>query len=349
MFERPKAIVKTAVVFLGFLSSVEPVAAVEVNSVAVSAVEVLDVFRECDACPEMIRLPMGRFKMGSSVEEAVEAYSLFGLSNPKYAATGFANETPKHTVEIDLPIAMGRTEITRAEWGECVKDGSCAKGLVDIPPSAWSTCLGAPDCSLTPEDRSRFQLQRSPEMWQWHPNSPIVSITYDDATDYIAWLNAKVGQNVYRLPTEAEWEYAARSGTTTPFAQGETLTRQQANYFVFTREYINGKPEFHLDPSNERRPIAVEKLDAANSWGLRHMSGNVSEMTRSCWSDRHVSLFESSRYLAASFWPNGCDRVTKGGFYGNDVQLVRPARRSPRNQDGWSVSVGFRVVRDLKS
>lgn len=290
---------------------------------------------------------MGRFEMGSSEEEAAEAYSLFGYSSPKYAATGFLYETPKHTVEIDLPIAMGRTEITRAEWGECVQDGWCAKGLVDIPPSAWAACLNAADCSLTPEDRLRFRLQRSPENLQWHPNSPIVAITYSDALDYVAWLNAKVGQSVYRLPTEAEWEYAARAGTTTPFAQGETLTRQQANYFVFSREIVDGKFVFYHDPNNERKPVPVEQLDAANAWGLRHMSGNVIELTRSCWSDRHLALESSSRYLAASYPAFGCKRVKKDGYYGNDLQLLRPARRVFGSEDHWSHMFGFRVVRDI--
>lgn len=94
--------------------------------------------------------------------------------------------------------------------------------------------------------------------------------------------------------------------------------------------------------------VRDDRLDSANDWGLRHMSGNALEATRSCWSKRHLGLASSSRYLASTFQPLGCKRVTKGGFYSVGPELARPARRTRRGEDGWAVHLGFRVARDLR-
>jgi formylglycine-generating enzyme required for sulfatase activity len=164
---------------------------------------------------------------------------------------------------------------------------------------------------------------------------------------YVAWLNDKVGADLYRLPTEVEWEYAARAGTKTRFAQGDTLTRKQANFAIFWAEQKDGKIEWHYDPSNERRPISVDRLDAANGWGLRHMAGNVMEVTRSCGVGLHQGYETSSQYLAESYARLTCDRVKKDCFYLLDAELCRPARRVATAQEHWSNWVGFRVVRQM--
>ena len=268
---------------------------------------------------------------GSSRSEVNGAYRRFfegrniDLDDLPPRPNNFENEMPKHDVTIDLPIAIGLNVVTRQEWSACASDGACANNF---------------------DERIRFHKANGP--YQDHPGSPITAITFFEMQTYVAWLNRKVGAEVYRLPTEAEWEYAARAGTDTIFAQGDTLTREQANFSLSRAELIDGHYQWSYDPTNERMPISVDRLYAANAWGIRHMSGNVSELTRSCWSERHLGFDSSSRYLAATFRLLGCERLTKGGAYLVDVELARPARRSRRGEGSWSSWVGFRVVRELQ-
>lgn len=351
-------------------------------------VSTLDVFQDCDVCPEMIVLPLGAFRMGSSVEEAIAARRRFftnsnvdpslyekklrqsfinldidpdhpeeGLlqyyasgnvnrhDDPQYSVNPMLHEVPVHQVSIDIPIAMGRNEVTREEWAACVEDGGCEQGLKDMPPTAWIECQNDDNCVMTPDDRVRFRLPNGPH--PTHPRSPMTGITFHEMNDYTSWLNDKVGANVYRIPTEAEWEYAARSGTTTRYAQGDTLTLDQANFLVYRRKIVDGEYVWEYDPGSARELLPVDNLDAANDWGLRHMSGNASEFTSTCGEGPHRGLTSSSEYLAADSDRPDCKRSVKGGMYLGNVELARPARRVPISSDHWSPSIGFRVVRDL--
>ena len=351
-------------------------------------VRTLDVFQDCDGCPEMIVLPLGQFQMGSTVEEAIAAQRRFFTSSnvdpslyevqlrqafidlgidpddpaeallryyaggnvnrqddPQYLVNPMLHEAPVHRVLIDLPIAMGRNEVTRQEWAACVEDGGCEQGLEDMPPTAWLRCQNADNCVMTPDNRVRFRLPDGPH--PTHPRSPMTGITFHEMTDYVSWLNKKVGANVYRIPTEAEWEYAARSGTTTRFAQGDTLTLDQANFLVYRRVLLGGEYVWDYDLGSARELLPVDNLDAANDWGLRHMSGNASEFSSTCGDGPHRGLTSSSEYLAADSDRTDCNRSVKGGMYDGNVELARPARRVPIPSDHWSPSIGFRVVRDL--
>lgn len=335
-------------------------------------VRTLDVFQDCDACPEMIVLPLGTFDMGSSVAEANAArirlfdnqnldhseydkklrqsFSNLGINpdqpeeglrqyyasgqinlqeDPGYTVNPFLHEVPRHRVSIDRAIAMGRNEVTREEWDACVKDGGC-----EPRPG-----------SKRPDDRIRFRLPNGPR--PTHPRSPRTGITYYEMSDYASWLNTKIGADVYRVPTESEWEYAARSGTTTRFAQGDTLTLEQANFLVYRHELVDGEYVWNYDLGSPRQLLPVDDLDSANAWGLRHMSGNASEFTSTCGAGPHRGLATSSLYLAANSDRSDCKRYVKGGMYIGNVELARPARRVAIASKHWSPSLGFRVVRDL--
>jgi formylglycine-generating enzyme required for sulfatase activity len=351
-------------------------------------VSALDVFRDCEACPEMIVLPLGSFQMGSTVEEANAARMRFltnmnadlakfsrelrqalldigvdpddpeeGLrryyasgnvereEDPQYFANPFLHEVPAHRVTIDMPIAMGRNEVTREEWAACVADGGCEQGLRAMPRAAWHACQGTADCAMTPDDRVRFRLPEGP--WATHPRSPMTGMTYDEMTDYTSWLNERVGAEVYRVPTEAEWEYAARAGATTRYAQGDTLTLDQANFLVYRADLVDGEYVWSYDFGSAKELLPVDALDAANAWGLRHMSGNASERTSSCGDGPHRGLATSSAYLAADAERTDCKLSEKGGMYDGHVELARPARRVAISRDHWNPSMGFRVIRDL--
>ena len=352
----------------------------------------LDVFQDCDECPEMIVLPLGTFRMGSTVAEANAAQLRYftnrnvdtsryeeelnqsferlnidpdnpeaGLLryyaseyydqqyDPQYSVNPMLHEVPSHQVAIDLPIAMGRNEVTREDWAACVEDGGCEQGQSVIPVSEYVACEKTRGCVPTPDSRVAFRIQEQPlSQHPLDPRHPRVGVTYYEMQDYVSWLNTKIGAALYRLPTEAEWEYAAKAGTNTRFAQGDTLTLDQANFAISRVEVIDGEYVWEYDSRNARRLLPVDDLNAANDWGLRHMSGNASEFTSTCGAGPHRALSDSSSYLEADRDRADCSRSVKGGFYLGNVELARPARRVDIPNEHWSSWLGFRVVRDLE-
>lgn len=288
------------------------------------SVSPFDDFRECDVCPEMIVMPLGSFMMGAIPGESRNPFDFYGEG-----ATGtkrgpdeiniIPNEHPRHLVEIDIPFAIGRNEVTHAEWMACVNDGGC---------------------SHNPDHRALTFEHGYVEMG---PDHPAVNVSFLDAQEYVAWLNEKVGAEVYRFPTEAEWEYAARAGTETRFAQGDELTDRQANFSGDATENVRGASMPHL--ANRDMPVAVHELDAANGWGLRHMSGNVNEVTLSCYTERLLGLPTSSAYLAHALAHESCRRVAKGGDFGTAMDTVRLAGRHRPTEDYRRDFYGFRLIR----
>ena len=255
--------------------------------------------------------------MGTPLEESAFVYSLWYKVEPGEPA-GFAHEGPEHEVLIDMPIAMGRNEITRKEWAVCVAESGC-----DAMPSAEVPTHDGP-------------------LFADEPLHPVIHVSYEQAQDYIAWLNGKVGTKAYRLPTEAEWEYAARAGTTTKFGQGDRLTTDQANIGIFAFDGDLYLP----DPDNRQTPVTVDMLDAANAWGLRNMAGNVMEIMMSCMTERHLGLATSSEYLEAA-QEASCRRVVKGGSFSTDAEYARPSHRGGGSETSKSRFRGFRIVRNM--
>src|ERR1700683_2887633 len=166
------------------------------------------VFRDCRACPEMVVIPAGSFTMGSSSEEKTWAAS--------HGATlgSVTDEAPQHAVAVPA-FAMGKYDVTRGEYAAFVREtgypagdgcGAGIDGWNKQPRVSWQKP------GFTQSDRD-----------------PVVCVSWQDAQAYVAWLNHKVrrmsaaGDGPYRLPSEAEWEYAARAGTTTKFWWGDEV------------------------------------------------------------------------------------------------------------------------------
>ena len=286
-------------------------------------------FKDCDVCPEMIELPSGEFLMGAPLGELQQGYRfedgewrLTGEEPPFYNS----REQPIHPVTIDIPFAMGRNEVTYEEWMACVNDGGC-NGYV---PRADSLVRLANDEVVSME---------------FLGSHPVVMISFLDALSYVDWLNGKAGTTLYRLPTEAEWEYAARAGTQTPFAQGMDVTKDQVNFgsVAWARARASGEPREVIGA----HPVRVEELDAANAWGLRHVSGNVAEITMSCFTDQHMHWSLTSEYLQDAEDGGRCDRTVRGGHYINKRSFARPASRTPTDYDMRVRFDGFRVLREM--
>ena len=289
----------------------------------------LSSFQECEACPVMIVLPLGEFTMGGPPGESRLNVHWGPPIRPVTQEDPYIAESegPLRRVEIDLPIAMGRDEVTIGEWMACVEGGGCG-GYVP-PMHMLAARPGSAPLRV--------------EMTLRHP---VFRVSFNDMLLYVDWLNGEVGADVYRLPTEAEWEYAARAGTQTPFWTGEEITTDQANFLGAATEVMLGEARPEL--VSRGYPVPVGDLDTANPWGLRHMNGNLREETMSCWTDRHEDLKTTSAHLAASLENPDCERrVSKGGVYHAAMDYGRPASRGRANPNHRSKIAGFRLVREL--
>jgi len=213
-------------------------------------------------------------------------------------------EEPRRPVTIDRPFALGRFTITAREWAHF----QAATG--------W---------------RFRSDLLFSSDL------HPVMNIRHADAEAYCAWLGAQTGE-MYRLPTEEEWEYACRAGSTTPFHFGESVTCKEVHFdSTLPYEEQKQKKRFFLPrciPVTRSLPVGSMP---ANIWGLHEMHGNVWEMTSSPWRASHrYSERADTRAI-----------VTRGGSWFDAAVFARSASRMRRLRDELDVNLGFRVLREL--
>lgn len=208
----------------------------------------------------------------------------------------FEFEKPVRSVAIGRPFYIGTREVTFAEWDACVAEGGC---------------------SHRPSDRNLGRGRR-----------PVTDIHWNDAGAYVVWLSLKTGRK-YRLPTEAEWEYAARAGTTTSYPWGNTIDKEKANCVG-----CNAQPR--------RQAIEVGQFPP-NGFGLYDMAGNAAEWVADCWSES----YRSSPRDGSAYSPPGCrERVLRGGSFNNDPRYLRSAARFKYESDVRFYTNGFRVVRE---
>jgi formylglycine-generating enzyme required for sulfatase activity len=229
----------------------------------------------------------------------------FTMGSPDNELNRGRFEGPQHQVTFARPFAVGKFAVTFAEWDACVADGGCN--------------------SYTPKDESWGRDRR-----------PAINVSWDDANAYAAWLSAKTGKT-YRLPSEAEREYATRAGTTTPFWWGAVISPKQANY---DGSYVYG--DSPTGPYRQRT-VPVDSFQP-NRWGLYQVHGNVWEWTQDCWhvnyagapSDGSAWVFERCRY-----------RMVRGGSWVAYPGDLRSAQRGRFAPDFRSNSHGFRLARAL--
>lgn len=287
--------------------------------------EPLSVFKDCDVCPEMVELPLGEFVMGAAADEygRVRQHGVYEADQP-FGGWLKEDEGPQQVVVVDLRFAIGRNEVTYAEWMACIADGGCA--------------------GYIPDDIVLKDGSVSEEVWVIG-DFPVFYVSYADALTYVAWINKKTGSDSYRLPTEAEWEYAARAGTQTAFPQGNTLTSEQANFSKQLTEFAARKRFLNLIERGV--PVEVDEMNAANAWGLRHIVGNAAEVTSSCYTEHLSQLLKSSDWLAAV--KTDCpERVARGGSWKSTLDTHRSASRTSVDSETRSSWTGFRVVKTLE-
>lgn len=228
----------------------------------------------------------------------------FRMGAPQEEAGARPSEGPAHTVTIDHRFAIGTREVTFDQWEACVADGGCR--VYNPPDQGWG-----------------------------RGNRPVVGVSHEDAQAYTAWLSNKTGKN-YRLPTEAEWEYAARAGKATAFAFGDSITSKRANF--------NGNYPYLGEKSAFRRQTTPVASFQPNPFGLFDMHGNVWEWTSDCWSETHEGAPEGG---AARITGDCTRRVLKGGAWNTGAWRLRSAHRIGKYAHTREFDNGFRVARDL--
>ncbi|RXT27281.1 hypothetical protein B5U98_00235 [Bosea sp. Tri-39] len=204
-------------------------------------------------------------------------------------------EKPVHPVAV-RGFYLGTREVNFEEWDRCVNEGGC---------------------NYRPDDRGLGRGKR-----------PVTDLHWNDANAYLAWLSAKTGKR-YRLPSESEWEYAARAGTTTTYPWGQTVDKERANCLG-----CNDQP---------RRSAAASGQYPPNAFGLYDMAGNAAEWVADCWSENYRT---APRDGSAHVAPGCRERVLRGGSFNNDPRYLRSAARFKYEADVRFYTNGFRVARE---
>ena len=224
------------------------------------------------------------------------AFRMGCLSNDDSCADA---EKPVHDVRIPQPFALSKYEVTFVDWDACISAGGCN--------------------GYRPKDRGWGRGSR-----------PVINVNWQDAKSYAAWLSNQTGEN-YRLPSESEWEYAARAGTITKYYWGNQIGHNRAN--------CNG-----CDSRWDDRTAPVGAF-APNPFGLHDMHGNVWEWVEDCWNDSYYGA-----PIVSEPWTSGncAMRIVRGGAWIFGSERLRSAYRGEVSSSSRGINVlGFRVARKL--
>ncbi len=185
----------------------------------------------------------------------------------------------------------------------------------------------------------RAIMGKNPSFYQCCDRCPVETVSWPEAREFIRRLNAREGTNKYRLPTEAEWEYACRAGTTTPFSFGSTISTRQANYLG---KWVYGRG--WQDTYVAREKTMPVKSFPPNPWGLYEMHGNVQEW---CSDWYGTDYYRASPTVDPRGPSSGQFRVVRGGSFPAHPWQVRSAYRKRMEPTIRDDETGFRVVRDF--
>ncbi len=223
----------------------------------------------------------------------------FMMGSPDSESEALADERPQHPVTIAQAFAIGRYEVTFKEWDACVADGGCR--------------------GYRPDDKGWGRGLR-----------PVINMSWDDAQAYVTWLGKKTSKP-YRLPSEAEWEYAARAGSTTRYWWGNDSGKNNANCDGCGSRW-DGK---QTAPVGSFRP---------NDFGLSDTAGNVWEWVEDCWNENyHGAPSDGSAWLGG----NCSEHVLRGGSWSDTPRDLRSAYRLRLRTGYLYYYLGFRVARTL--
>lgn len=233
-----------------------------------------------------------------------------GANTPQ--TQSYPTENPTHTVTISRPFAIGKFEVTFREYDKFVD----ATGYEKPSDLGWGT-----------------------KYWG-REKTPVFNVSWHDARRYLEWLSSQTGAR-YRLPTEAEWEYSARAGSTTIFSTGNCINANQANF--------HDKEQFEeCSTTGIYRGKAIETGNfPPNNWGLHDVHGNVLEWTEDCFHDGYKHAPNDGSAWLDSDNANCTRRILRGGSWSGRAVELRSASRASNFAEHKSTFIGFRVVREL--
>jgi len=285
------------------------------------------VFRDCPECPEMVVIPDGSFTMGSSASEETWA-ATHGWDAEQHKiplrdfALAVADEAPQHKVSLRC-FALGKYDVTRREYAAFVSE------------TGYRSDGGCYDNGGPPSPKRAGASWKNPGFKQTD-NDPVICVSWNDAEAYVSLLNRKLqpsgsasGDGPYRLPTESEWEYAARAGATTRFWWGDDESAAAAH--AWYKENSGGQTH-------------AVGLKPANRFGLYDMAGNVWQWTQDCYAESYAAAPNNG---TAAEMGNQCLRVDRGGSWHYATWLLRSATRERNPADRRDKVMGFRVARTL--
>ena len=246
----------------------------------------------------MLDIPAGSFLMGS----------------PDHEPERFSDEGPQHTVDL-TGFFMSQTPITQAQWRVVAQ-------WQELPGEHWGRELEGEPSAIGGPDADQ---------------KPVETVSWHDAMEFCHRLSQRTGRQ-YTLPSEAQWEYACRAGSTTPFHFGETITPDLANYRG-TSTYANGpKGEYR----KQTTPVGVFP---ANAWGLQDMHGNVLEWCLDQWHESYAGApVDGSAWVDSVDEKSVTPRLLRGGSWLDNPRSCRSAFRDRLVPDGAIGYIGFRVV-----
>lgn len=233
----------------------------------------------------------------------------FPMGSPDSEPERKDTEGPQWEPQVAM-FAASEKEISWADIDACIAAGGCAGNAA--------------------------KAQTRSDRWK-RGAMPAINITWWEAMDYVRWLNEQVEGEPYRLLNEAEWEYAARAGTTTAFNTGDYLTDKDANFNAGGRQY-NGGPKGKWP----RQPMPVGAYPP-NAFGLYDMHGNAAEWVADCWSHDYLGRVGKAE---AEPGAEKCSRAVRGGSWEKVPSYVRSAVRDAYPPGGRDDAIGFRVARD---
>ncbi len=274
------------------------------------------LIQDCADCPELVAIPAGEFTMGSGPKEKMREL----------------DEEPAHRVKVAASIAVGKFEITRGQYAVFVKEtGRESK----------------PGCHST---RGGFFHKNPKATWQ-NPGfeqkneEPVVCVSWHDAQAYVAWLSKK-SLKQYRLLNEAEWEYAARAGSTGRRHWADAEESATCRYAsVADASYKSVSPGAPLFPCSDgfAYTTPVGRFPA-NPFGLHDMLGNVWEWVEDCWNEGYSGAPD----IAVPRVTGACnERVFRGGAWNSTPTTLRSAYRDRDSREERHDNLGFRVARSL--
>ena len=281
-----------------------------------------DQFRDCDACPEMVIVPAGRFLIGSPSEEPGRGQ----------------DEGPQTEIIFDRAFAVGRYEITRAQYEAFLRgtghkvSGGCVTDR--RKPGTWAA-----------DDQTNFE---DPGFEQ-DPTHPAACVSWNDAVAYVAWLNARTDGG-YRLLSEVEWEYVARAGSTAAYPWGSSIHDGCKSMNGYDETILAKKGDLYKgeavtyaacsDGFVNSSPVGSFK---PNAFGVYDMIGNMGEWIADCATPSYAGM----RQDGISEGGDCTKRMVRGGSWGSQPRQLRSAERYRYRPTDLDDSIGIRVAKSM--